>query len=221
MLAIAGGKGGSGKTTTTLGIARAIDGPAIAADADSDLPNLHALAGVPRDPAPDGPGHPDPAGARPGSAATARPARGRAGETRIVPAPRGAPEGVGGLLRRLRDRDGDAPVLVDCPAGAGPDATVPLRIADGALLVATPCVAALRDAAKTGAMARAVGTPVVGCVLTRARLSPPTVEDLLGCPVLATVPPASAPAAADPLGDPGVRRAYDELAATLVEGPKA
>ncbi|WP_336021993.1 CDP-4-keto-6-deoxy-D-glucose-3-dehydrase [Halobellus salinisoli] len=253
MLAIAGGKGGSGKTTTTLGVARAIDGPSVAVDADCDLPNLHALAGVPRGAPPDGLGHPDP---------------GADDDTRIVPAPRDAPDGIGSRLRRLRarergeadaspvtvgaigrwaatghtatgnrgeesghdtpqdfdaspdcaaprDRETIGTVLVDCPAGAGPDATVPLRVADGVLVVATPCVAALRDAAKTAAMARAVGTPVVGGVLTRARLVPPGVEELLGCEVLATVPDAR-----DPLADERVRRAYDDLGAALFDRPK-
>ena len=278
MLAIAGGKGGSGKTTTTLGLARAIDGPTLAVDADCDLPNLHAMAGVPRAAAPGGRGHADPASTD---------------DTRIVPAPGDAPDGIGGRLRRLREReagaspvvvgddavdgrgrdgvgsdcddrsggvvsgpggrsggvagerdaggrgfvserdsrsgggfdarstDRDVPVtvLVDCPAGAGPDATVPLRVADGVLIVATPCVAALRDAAKTAAMARAVGTPVVGGALTRARLAPPGVEDLLGCRILGAVPPAAHSTAADPLCDPAVRRAYDELADSLSERP--
>ncbi|WP_049987653.1 nucleotide-binding protein [Halobellus rufus] len=242
MLAIAGGKGGSGKTTTTLGLARAIDAPSVAVDADCDLPNLHALAGVPRDAPPDGLGHLDPGAAR--------------DDTRIVPAPRDAPDGIGSRLRRLRarergeddsptaaaeaiarsataeytavasrnggsggdaasDRDPVGTVLVDCPAGAGPDATVPLRVADAVLVVATPCVAALRDAAKTAAMARAVGTPVIGGVLTRARFAPPGIEDLLGCPVRGTVPDAP-----DPLADERVRRAYDDIAAALFDRPK-
>jgi len=200
MLAIAGGKGGSGKTTTTLGVAREIDAPTLAVDADCDLPNLHALAGVPRDPPADDDGYPDAVAAS---------------ETRVVPAPRDASEGLGDRLRRLR---GDDPrlALVDCPAGAGPDATVPLRIADRVLLVSTACVAGLRDAAKTAAMARAVGTPVVGGVVTRARATPPGVDDLLGCPVVATVPDAP-----EPLTDSGVQRAYRRVARAVVDRPKA
>jgi septum site-determining protein MinD len=209
MLAIAGGKGGSGKTTTTLGLARSIDAPTLAVDADSDLPNLHRLAGVPRDPPTGTCGHPDPD------------ARGT--ETRILPARFDEPDGVGERLRRLHDAEDadDTPsVLVDCPAGAGPDATVPLRIADGVLVVSTPCIAALRDAAKTAAMARAVGTPLIGGVLTRARLAPTGVDDLLGCPVLETIPRAADGNAATPLSDPSVRRAYDNLADALRERPK-
>jgi septum site-determining protein MinD len=200
MLAIAGGKGGSGKTTTTLGLARTIDAATLAVDADCDLPNLHALAGVPRDPPTDGRSHPDPAAPS---------------ETRIVPAPRDASEGVGSHLRELRDDDADL-ALVDCPAGAGPDAAVPLRVADRVLLVSTACVAGLRDAAKTAAMARAVGTPVVGGVVTRSRVAPPGVDDLLGCPVVATVPDAPGP-----LDDDGVQRAYRRLARAIVDRPKA
>jgi len=200
MLAIAGGKGGSGKTTTTLGLARAIDAPTLAADADCDLPNLHALAGVPRDPPAGGVGHPDPT----------------ASETRVVPAPRDAPDGLGRHLRRLRDDDDVGFTIVDCPAGAGPDATVPLRVADRVLLVSTACVAGLRDTAKTAAMARAVGTPVVGGVVTRARLVPPGVDDLLGCPVVTAVPDAP-----EPLDDTGVRRAYRRLGRAITHRPKA
>ena len=196
MLAIAGGKGGSGKTTTTLGIARATDTPTLAVDADCDLPNLHALAGVPRDPPADRRGYPDTV----------------ASETWVVPAPRDAAERLGDRLRELR---GDATrlALVDCPAGAGPDATVPLRIADRVLVVSTGCVAGLRDAAKTAAMARAVGTPVVGGVVTRSRVVPPGVDDLLGCAVVATVPDA-----AEPLADPEVKRAYRRVARAVTDG---
>jgi septum site-determining protein MinD len=122
---------------------------------------------------------------------------------------------LGDRLRRLRDDDPEL-ALVDCPAGAGPDATVPLRVADRVLLVSSACVAGLRDAAKTAAMARAVGTPVVGGVVTRARLVPPGVDDLLGCPVVTAVPDAP-----EPLSDPDVRRAYRRLARTLRDQPKA
>lgn len=199
MLAVTGGKGGSGKTTTTLGLARALDSPALAVDADWDLPDLHALAGVPR-------GWTEPTVA---AAASKAPVSDGA---RVLAAPSDRDErDIGAVLRAL---DGvDAFVLVDCPAGAGPDAAAPLRVADAAVLAVAPCAPALRDAAKAAAMARQLDTPVLGAVLTRARAVPPGVDDALGCPVLARVPPVRR----EVLSTERVRAAYESAAAELAE----
>lgn len=204
MLAIAGGKGGSGKTTTTLGLAAALDGPTLVVDADCDMPNLHALAGVDRTPtlaaiddreadtvAHDHPGEPG---------------------VSVLPAPEGigdAEADVQRLLARLARRE--TATLVDCPAGASPDAVAPLRVADGVLLVSPLCAAALRDTAKTAAMARTLGTAVVGAVLTRTAIEPDSVTDLLGCPVLASVPHVRPPV----LETAVVRTSYGQLASAL------
>ncbi|MFC6733023.1 MULTISPECIES: ParA family protein [unclassified Haladaptatus] len=53
MLAVAGGKGSCGKTTTTLGLARALarhGHDVVAVDTDTAMPNLHAVADVDREP---------------------------------------------------------------------------------------------------------------------------------------------------------------------------
>ena len=60
-------------------------------------------------------------------------------------------------------------------------------------------------------MARAVGTPVVGAVLTRTRVSPAAAADLFGCPVLGTVPDVDPPV----LPREAVESAYDRVAAAL------
>ncbi|UIO98860.1 P-loop NTPase [Halobaculum sp. CBA1158] len=228
MLAVTGGKGGTGKTTTTLGVAAALARrgvETVAVDADWDLPDLGALAGVPRRSESIvsiesiGPvDADDPTDAvepvvDPGVESRSFPG------VRVVPAPTDpADRDPGRSLRAVRSSLATGIAgLLDCPAGAGPDAVAPLRVADAALLVTEPCAASLRDAAKAGEMARALDAPVVGAVLTRARFVPPGVADLLGCSVLACVPRADSPVlSAEP-----VRASYDDAAAALAETPAA
>jgi septum site-determining protein MinD len=221
MLAVAGGKGGCGKTTTTLGLGAALGRmgrETLAVDADRDMPDLHAVADVP----------PEPnlaalADGRPVER-VARPSPDLRG-VEVVPAPpaTGADAPLSTALPRAADAA--ARVLLDCPAGAGPAAAAPLRHADRALVVTTPVQTCLRDAAKTAAMARALDADVAGAVLTRAERVPEGVERLLDCPVLATVPdvvgnapPTDVHRGEDRrvLGADAVERAYDRLAAALV-----
>lgn len=183
MLAVAGGKGGCGKTTTALGLALAAarrGTAALAVDADVEMPDLHLVAGVDREPCL-GDGRPDlaqPVPAHPSA--------------RVLPAPSAdSDDPIGLALDRCRGA-GD-PVVVDCPAGAGPDVAGALRAADRTLVVTTPEPACLRDAAKTAAMSRAVDTPVDGAVVVGARRAPDGVADLLATPVVGTVPPANRP----------------------------
>jgi len=190
MLAIAGGKGGVGKTTTALGLAAALPDRPLVVDADCDMPDLHALAGVPAEEGP----HLCPAH-----------------DCRVLPTPEDGPDSLDQRLERLRERETDASTLVDTPAGAGVDAAMPLRVADGVVLVSTACAPALRDAAKTASMARAVGTPVVGAVLTRTLARPPNAAELLGCPLLGVVPDV----AGRPLDDRRVSERYEAAATAL------
>ncbi|MBP1921618.1 septum site-determining protein MinD [Halorubrum alkaliphilum] len=224
MIALAGGKGGSGKTTTTVGLARALSrrgAPVVAVDADWDLPNLAELAAETGRPA---------ATARRAGAET-RPsmpglavdevARGSAAipEDRTEPAVLSAPDrprevDAAAVFERLEDvLPEDAPVLLDCPAGASPDAAAPLRAADRCVLVTPLRRPAIRDAAKTAALARRLDCPPLGTIVTRARSTPDALPDLLDCPVLARTP-AAAP---EPLSDGTVRSAYDAAADRLVE----
>ena len=211
MIAVAGGKGGSGKTTTTLGLARALSrrgARAIAADADWDLPNLARLASETAD------------SDRPSPATVVEAVRSQdstvsdSSPPTVLAAP-DASDSVdpaptfGALADTVPD---GAPTLLDCPAGASPDAAAPLRTADRSLLVTPLRRAALRDAAKTAAIARRLDCPPLGVVAVRADSVPDAVADLLGCPVLGRVPSATPV----PLADSTVRSAYDRLARRLV-----
>lgn len=204
MLAIAGGKGGVGKTTTALGLSTALDAPVVAADADPDMPDLHALAGVDREPTLadlDADGVDDVTQSHPAES-----------DVSLLPAPPiDEADAVDRSLERLAAAD--RPSVVDCPGGAGPDAAAPLRVADAAVLVTTLCRPALRDAVKTAAIARTLDTPVMGVVLTRTRAVPDAVVDLLDCPVLASVPATDPPV----LDDNAVRAAYGRLGRAVGE----
>ena len=194
MLAVTGGKGGVGKTTTALGVARALgrrEEAVVAVDVDRDLPDLARTARVDTvrssaDALDSTPGQADPV----------------CSAVRIVTAPRSRRD-----TRRLLEALADRPefVVLDCPAGAGRSATAPLRFAERSLVVSTVEPASLRDAAKTVAVARALDARPVAAVLSGCNDRPTAVERLLPTPVL-PVPRVCEPLEADRLRD-----LYEEL----------
>ncbi|AUG47610.1 CDP-4-dehydro-6-deoxy-D-gulose 4-reductase [Haloarcula taiwanensis] len=205
MLAIAGGKGGCGKTTIALGVGQALGTPtrpALVVDTDRDMPNLHRRAGV----------NPSPgitdvtASAEP----TAVAQRATAVESvDVLPCQTAAGTAIDNAINRLSRPD--RPVVLDCPAGAGPDAARPLRGADRTVLVSTPTRQSLTDTAKTAAMARALDAPPALTVLVGSdgSVDPST---LLCCPETIHVPSVSKPLESD-----RARARYVEIADVLTK----
>ncbi|WP_435358554.1 MinD/ParA family ATP-binding protein [Haloarchaeobius sp. DFWS5] len=204
MLAVAGGKGGVGKTTTALALAATLArrrSPVRVVDTDCDMPDLHTMAGCARQPTLsavlDGDRVPD------------QPVPSLSG-VRVVPAPTAAVKtSVADALVALAARD-SCQTVVDTPGGAGPEAVTPLRAVDSVLLVSDATPQSLSDCAKTAAMARELDARVVGVVLTATTTLPDGVSDLLDAPVLTAVPPARRP-----LDEAGVWAAYAEATQRL------
>ncbi|MBP2250572.1 nucleotide-binding protein [Halarchaeum nitratireducens] len=204
MLAIAGGKGGVGKTTTALCLADAYvrrRRRPLAVDADRGMPNCHLYAGT--------------AGER----GVADIAAGVPIDAAAEPA--AAPPGVDVLAGGDADPEtyldalpADRPVILDtAAAGAGADVGAALAAADAAVVVATPDRDAVRDGLKSAALARALGTPVVACVVVA------TAGDVTGIERVVEALTAPVPAARDPLTDVAVAVAHGRVAGVI--GPNA
>ncbi len=212
ILAVIGGKGGVGTSTVAYALGAHLD--AVVVDADlgmADLPtargpDLHdVLAG--RATAVEavregGPVALLPCGRSLGGARTADPER-------LV--------GALGCVEREYER-----VVVDCPAGLGSDAGLPLLAAGSCVVVTTPDEVALVDAVRARALARELDAGLAAVALNRTREDPPTerVERLFGAPVvpipaLEAVPRATA--AGLPAGSKSreVREAVGSLAARV------
>lgn len=185
MLAVAGGKGGCGKTTTTLGLASAAarqGRDVIALDGDVDMPDLHVEAGTSATPS-----AVDFVDGRPLEAVCQRSMEYPGVD--VVAAPSDTR-----TLTPVAERLGGRPemLILDTPAGASRDVSRALSVADRTILVTTPTRESLLDTAKTAALARTLDAPPVGTVLTRSdgSLDP---SALLSCPTLCHVPAVSAP----------------------------
>ncbi|WP_455447775.1 cell division ATPase MinD [Natrinema thermotolerans] len=191
--AIASGKGGVGKTTTTvnLGTALADAGARVAiVDADLGMANLAGFVSL----SPDSTTlHDVLAGDASIEDATYRLA------DDIVAVPSGtsldeyaetSPEGLREAVDDLRSRFDY--VLLDVGAGISHETVLPLGLADAVVLVSTPEPAAVHDTKKTVELTDRSGGEVAGLVLTRTRpdgdVSHEELADRLEVPLLGTIP---------------------------------
>ncbi|MFD1563572.1 cell division ATPase MinD [Haloarchaeobius amylolyticus] len=226
--AIASGKGGVGKTTTTvnLGTALAEAGERVAiVDTDLGMANLAGFVSL----SPDSTTlHDVLAGAASTDDATYQLA------DNIVAIPSGtslddyaetSPEGLREVVDDLRSQFDY--VFLDVGAGISHETVLPLGLADAVVLVSTPEPAAVHDTTKTIELTERSGGDVAGLVLTRTRaesdISHDDLADRLEVPLLGTIPEDAAARESvyagtplvvyDPDGPAAV--AYRQLAAEL------
>lgn len=202
MLAIAGGKGGCGKTTATLCLADALARRGfdpLVLDGDCDMPDVHHRVGL------DNAGGIDALASTNGLRETIQVPHELPGVSVVTGGQRNT---LGTALQRARDWHG--PVLVDCAAGLGPDAVRSLRHADRTLLVTTASPQCLDDTRQTRTVTDRLGTASVGVLLreTPAQDAETEPRDLS---VIARLPHVDAP-----LDSPRLRQAYLDVSRTAV-----
>jgi septum site-determining protein MinD len=215
ILVVTSGKGGVGKSTTTLnlGVALGIDGHSVAlVDADLGMANLGGMLGVESEPTL----HDVLAGDADVESAVV-------GEEAVEVVPgardlteyaRADPERLPEVLRTLADQHEF--VVVDASAGLGYADVMPIDAADEVVLVTTPEETAVGDTAKLVEFAGVIDARIRGLVVTRVdeAIDPDAVATTVGADLLGAVPEDPAVPASIDAGVALEHHAPDSPAAT-------
>lgn len=200
-IAVASGKGGTGKTTISANLAVALSKfgtEVIVLDADIAMANLELVMGLD--------GKSTTLNDVLAGNATIEQAiyEGPAG-VKIIPAgisldafKKARPEKLVEILSALHDMA--EIILIDCPAGIGREALTAISTAKHLILVVNPEISSISDALKVIAIAKKFDTNILGAIINRttmedSELSSKAIETILEVPILGVVPE-----------DPNVRR---------------
>jgi len=191
---IASGKGGTGKTTTTvnLGTALALLGKkTVIIDADIGMANLSLLLGLEKSPV-------TLHEVLSGKAKAHEAVYEGPGGVNVIPCgislqgfQNSDPEKLQELMATLVE-DMDF-MLIDAPAGISKDGVIPLAIADKVILVVNPELSSMADALKTKVLTEMLSGEICGAIINRAgmertEINRQKVADILGVDVIEMVP---------------------------------
>ncbi|RXK46314.1 MinD/ParA family ATP-binding protein [Halorientalis pallida] len=205
--AVAGGKGGVGKTTTAANLAatlRATGREVVLVDADLAMSNLQGIIGIDHDPTLHDVlgGNADLEDAIVGESADALDAAGRLdvlpGASELDAFAAADPSGITDVVDVLAGRY-DA-IVLDTASGVSRESAIPIEAADETIVMTTPDRAAVLDAKKTAEFVRGLDCSVAGVVVSRTcqGLTDEEIVDIVDTHHLATIPDLDVPDA-DPL----------------------
>ncbi|AEH07332.1 cell division ATPase MinD [Methanothermococcus okinawensis] len=200
-IAIASGKGGTGKTTISANLSVALSKfgkDVIVLDADIAMANLELVMGLD--------GKPITLNDVLAGSVSVEQAiyEGPAG-VKVIPAgvsldsfKKAKPEKLLEVLTKLHEL-GEI-IIIDCPAGIGKEALTAISTAEHLILVVNPEISSISDALKVVAISRRFETNILGTIINRttaedSELSAKAIETILEVPILGIIPE-----------DPNIRR---------------
>lgn len=194
IITVTSGKGGVGKTTTTINLGAALNAlnkEVIIVDANLTTPNVGLHLGAPIVPV--NLNH-----VMSGKAKVSDAIYEHDSGTKVIPSSLSVKElrkinhgkltDVAKKLRNMADF-----ILLDSAAGLGDEATASIEAADELIIVTNPEITAVTDALKTVKLAQELGKKVRGVIVTRVsgnqhEMSIGNVKEMLDLPVLGVVP---------------------------------